>query len=185
MPLYAIHHSTPLTPSQRQSLASSITFLHCITFSAPSAFVNISFHPSPADTSVFVGGRECRTNYILGHLRPRANNGENLSLIVREVTKIWNAVVRDAQGTSVSGNGNGDGVVYVKKKGEGRLDDERALHNVFLMEDIVAGSEQGFELPAAGEDEGWAKKNMEAFEERARDGDEGMRRLVEEYKGRV
>lgn len=73
----------------------------------------------------------------------------------------------------------------MKKKGEGRLDDERALHNVFLMEDIVAGSEQGFELPAAGEDEGWAKKNMEAFEERARDGDEGLRRLVEEYKGRV
>lgn len=177
MPLYAIHHTAPLTPYQKQSLASSITSLHCTTFSAPSAFVNITFHPAPADAAVFVGGSEVKTNYILGHLRPRPNNGEKLSHVVREMTRIWNEAVRDVQ------DGSGSG--YVRKEGDGRLDDERALHNVFLMEDIVAGAEQGFELPVAGQDEGWARENMEAFEKRAKDGDEGMRRLVEEYKAKM
>ena len=89
--------------------------------------------------------------------------------------------MRDVQSASSSRSGSG----YVRKEGDGRLDDERALHNVFRMEDIVAGSEQGFELPVAGEDEGWARGDMKAFEKRAKDGDEGMRRLVEEYKAKM
>lgn len=68
------------------------------------------------------------------------------------------------------------------EKGEGRLDDERALHNVFLMEDIVAGAEQGFVLPVAGKDGEWAERNMDAFEKRAGEGDESMEALVREYK---
>lgn len=131
------------------------------------------------ESAVFVSGRVVKTNYILGHLRPRPANAEKLSHIVREITRIWNEAVRNVQDASSSRDG------YVRKEGDGRLDDERALHNVFLMEDIVAGSEQGFELPVAGKDGEWARENMAAFEKRATNGDEGMRRLVEEYKARM
>lgn len=72
-----------------------------------------------------------------------------------------------------------------RTKGEGRLDDPLALHNVFLFEDIVAGAEQGFVLPQAGKDGEWAKENMGEFERRAGEGDESMQRLVEKYGRRV
>ena len=64
----------------------------------------------------------------------------------------------------------------------GRLDDPLALHNVFIMEDITAGAEQGFILPAAGKDGEWAKKNMAEIEKRAREGDASMRTMAEEMK---
>jgi hypothetical protein len=68
---------------------------------------------------------------------------------------------------------------------EGRLDNPRALHNVFIFEALVAGSEQGFLLPMAGEDGKWAEENMGEFEARAARGDESMGRLVEEMKGKA
>jgi hypothetical protein len=77
------------------------------------------------------------------------------------------------------------GFGYKPKNGDGRLDDERALHNVFLMEDIVAGAEQGFVLPKAGDDGNWTKENMAEFERRAADGDESMRVLVGEVKAKL
>lgn len=40
-------------------------------------------------------------------------------------------------------------------------------------------------LPIAGNDEQWAGENLQAFEERAARGDEGMRALVEDVKGRL
>lgn len=77
------------------------------------------------------------------------------------------------------------GLGYVPKSGDGRLDDERALHNVFLMEDVAAGAEQGFVLPVAGRDAEWAKENMGEFEKRAGDGDESMGLLVREFKAKL
>jgi len=68
------------------------------------------------------------------------------------------------------------------QKGEGRLDDPMALHNVFLFEDVAAGAEQGFLLPLAGEDGNWVKDNMQAFEKRAREGDESFKTLLAEHK---
>jgi hypothetical protein len=68
------------------------------------------------------------------------------------------------------------------QKGEGRLDDPMALHNVFIFEDLAAGAEQGFLLPLAGQDGGWVRDNMRAFEKRAKDGDESMKRLLVEHK---
>ncbi|KAF1362865.1 hypothetical protein EJ07DRAFT_105836 [Lizonia empirigonia] len=173
MPLYEIHHSCALSPSQRAALARAITTLHCTTFSAPSIFVNVTFHPTSGQT-IFVGGALQCTNYILGHLRPRPNNAANRTHVVATLTQIWNEHARpleSALGSTAPGNG--------------RLDDERALHNVFLIEDIVAGAEQGFMLPVAGQDAEWAKENMGEFERRAGEGDESMRVLVQEYKAKL
>jgi hypothetical protein len=66
----------------------------------------------------------------------------------------------------------------------GRLDQARALHNVFVFEDLVAGAEQGFVLPQAGQDGDWVKENMAEFERRAREGDGSMKQLIEEVKAR-
>jgi hypothetical protein len=181
MPLYEIHHSHPLTPTQHRALASSITALHCTTFSAPSLFVNVVFYPSTTFTTV--GGNPVQTNYIIGHLRPRGpENRQKLATVVAELTRIWNAHVRLEGGSVLD---RIPGVGYVPKKGEGRLDDARALHNVFMMEDIVAGSEQGFALPVAGQDGSWIEKNMPEFQRRAEDGDESMRALIAEVRSKL
>lgn len=178
MPLYSIHHSCTLTPAQQRALARAITTLHCTTFSAPAAFVNITFHPtSLLSPQIYVGGTPHRTNYILAHLRPRPNNAAKQAHIVSALTTLWNEHARPVDGMLRQG--------YMAKRGDGRLDDERALHNVFIMEDIVAGSEQGFALPLAGKEGEWARANMGEFERRAADGDESMRGLVREYKGKL
>lgn len=59
-----------------------------------------------------------------------------------------------------------------------------ALHNVFIFEDLAAGVEQGFLLPQAGQEEEWVKDNMEEFEKRAAEGDENVKRLMEEMKAK-
>ena len=185
MPLYEIHHSCALNPQQQQAIATEITKLHCNTFSAPSIFVNIAFHPtSTVSPRIYVGGIVRRTNYIVGHLRPRPNNVSKLNHIVRAVTDIWNMHVRPGE-SLFERTEEKAGTRYKKKDGNGRLDDERALHNVFLMEDIVAGAEQGFLLPKAGRDEQWAREHMAEFEQRAKEGDDSMRVLLGEYKGKL
>ncbi|KAF2703565.1 hypothetical protein K504DRAFT_391828 [Pleomassaria siparia CBS 279.74] len=191
MPLYEIHHSAHLVPHQQTAIAQAFTELHCSTFSAPSSFVNIVFHPYATTTTtttttttaeaslgraIYVGGVKQATNYIIGHLRPRANSVEALNGIVREMTRIWNRVVRSSSSSSSST------AAAAAAAASGRLDDPLGLHNVFLMEDIAAGAEQGFILPVAGKDGEWAAENMGEFERRAEDGDESMSMLVEECR---
>jgi phenylpyruvate tautomerase PptA (4-oxalocrotonate tautomerase family) len=190
MPLYEIHHSCDFTKSQRQSIASAITNLHCTTFSTPSAFVNVIFQPNytmDAPSNIYVGGSSHCTNYIIGHLRPRPNNDEKLTHVVKTISAIWNEHARpeDNMNGVLGRFARKAGVVYTPKRGDGRLDDERTLHNVFLMEDIVAGMEQGFMLPKAGKDVEWARENMEEFARRAKDGDESMKKMMREYKAKL
>lgn len=75
--------------------------------------------------------------------------------------------------------------LYKAKEPDGRLDDPRALHNVFVMEDIAAGAKRGFVLPVAGDDGQWMRENMGEFERRAALGDDCMRELVEWVKSRL
>lgn len=48
----------------------------------------------------------------------------------------------------------------------------------------MAGEEQGFLRPEAGNDGEWARTHMAEFEKRAAEGDEGMKTLVEECRSR-
>ena len=99
----------------------------------------------------------------MGHLRPRGpDNRPKLLGITNSLTHIWNSILLPSH--------------------PGRLDDERALHNVFLMEDIAAGAEQGFLLPVAGEDAKWAEQHLAEFQRRARGGDISMRGLIKEVE---
>ncbi|ORX95703.1 hypothetical protein BCR34DRAFT_498303 [Clohesyomyces aquaticus] len=161
MPLYTVHHAFPLYPEQRSALATAITSLHCTTFRAPSIFVNVTFHPA---TPTFIGGREVQSNAIIAHMRPRPNKApgtlDNLTL---ELLTIWDQVF-NTSGWAIPGS----------------IQNPEALHTVFIMEDIVSGAEQGFLLPTAGNDEAWVQQNIDEFEKRAEEGDEGMKVLVKE-----
>lgn len=100
---------------------------------------------------------------MIGHLRPRGqDNRPKLLALVARFTAVWNETLRP--------------------EAPGRLDDGRALHNVFIMEDIVAGTEQGFVLPVAGNDAKWLEENRGEIERRAGEGDAAMKVLLEESK---
>jgi hypothetical protein len=144
------------------------------TVSAPSAFVNITFHPTASHiTASFVAARPAQTNFIHAHLRPRGpENDQKRKTLVTTIMNLWDAHINNAPGATLNAEGSS----------EGRLDNPRALHNVFVFEALVAGSEQGFLIPMAGEDGKWGEENMKAFEDRAGRGDESMGRLVEEMK---
>lgn len=58
------------------------------------------------------------------------------------------------------------------------------LDTVFIMGDIVAGYEQGFMLPEAGEDGKWISRNLGEFKRRAEEGDAVMKEMVEEIRER-
>jgi hypothetical protein len=55
---------------------------------------------------------------------------------------------------------------------------------VFVLGDIVSGIEHGFVLPEAGGDKAWLKENFVAFEQKAKEGNEQMKRMVEEIQER-
>jgi hypothetical protein len=150
---------------------------------------------------VFVGGQQHETNYIIGHLRPRPSKPANqLNILTAELTKIWNQVVRSGdnplRGTPTSPGtasnpelpGHFDPTSTLPspsnriKDVHGRLDDPLSIHNIFIMEDIAAGAEQGFILPIAGKDGEWAEENMPEFKARASAGDASMQALVLEYR---
>lgn len=207
MPHYEVHHTCDLRPSQADAIASALTSLHCHLFSAPSMFVNVVFHTTsrfvykPSNKSytigdtqrTYVGGKRHETNYIIAHIRPRRpENKEKLNILVQEIVKVWNKYAR----TVIKDPGQEFHRRTTRAKDQrkfetadlnapGRLDDLRALHNCFVMQDIDAGIEQGFILPTAGQDGQWLEDNMEVFRTRAADGDQSMQGLLEEIKNGV
>lgn len=54
------------------------------------------------------------------------------------------------------------------------------LRAVFVLGDIVAGSEAGFTFPPAGADKQWLREHFKEFESRAEEGDEGFAELIRE-----
>ncbi len=72
MPLYTITTSTPITPTQQQTLVCRITTIHCTFYSTPSSFVNVLFIPTPSSNTYYAsnklipGGK----TLIQGMLRP-------------------------------------------------------------------------------------------------------------------
>lgn len=55
---------------------------------------------------------------------------------------------------------------------------------MFILGDIVAGSEAGFTFPAAGEDKKWLREHIKEFESRAEEGDKGFTDLIKEVRER-
>ena len=151
----------------KHSITARLPLFHPV--SAPSAFVNITFHPtSVSNTTTFVAGQPAATNYIHAHLRPRGPSfAPQMRTLVTTIMSLWGEHISNGSGT------------------EGRLDNPRGLHNVFLFEDLAAGAEQGLVLPKAGEEKGWAHENWAEMVKRAKEGDRGMEGLMRQLHGPI
>ncbi|KAF2428328.1 hypothetical protein EJ08DRAFT_560761, partial [Tothia fuscella] len=151
MPLYLLSHAAPLSESQQDELAQAITKTHTTLFTAPSLFVNVRF-TSASGYIGYVGGKRSHVNTIVTHVRHGPSRTKKMyDQLVGEVASVWANIVKE--NTDV---------------------------RIFVMGDIVAGFEHGYCLPEAGGDVEWMKRNMSSFEEKARGGNEEMKRLVEE-----
>ena len=60
MPLYEIEHISPLSRSQKDALAASITQIHSHLFTTPSLFVNVRF-TNISNQDVYIGGKKVYT----------------------------------------------------------------------------------------------------------------------------
>lgn len=62
---------------------------------------------------------------------------------------------------------------------------EFALGGVYVTGGILAALESGFIVPKPGKEKEWALGNMEAFKQKAREGDKDIAGLLEELQRRM
>ena len=168
MPLYEVHHASPLTLSQKDALASAITNLHATKFSTPKMFVNVAFSDvSQSDT--YIGGERSRANHIRAHVRAGpSRTREDWEDLCAGIAGAWEKIA---------------GTPLPRSKGRPEHADTK-LRSVIVMGGILGGLEAGFALPAAGGDVEWLGQHWEAFSERAEGGDQEFKAMVEEVRER-
>lgn len=166
MPYYEVNHSILLTESQKDDLATSITTLHSTRFSTPKLFVNVKF-TDISDQTFYIGGKRRTKSHILAHVRtgPSRSNAD-FNALCADLSAAW------------------DKVVPLPKIKRSAPDEDRKLYSVFVLGDIAAGWEAGFDIPEAGKDGEWLAENMGAFKARAEGGEEEFVELVKEVEER-
>ncbi|KAM0716946.1 hypothetical protein Q7P37_006798 [Cladosporium fusiforme] len=166
MPYYEINHSILLTPSQKDDLAAKITQIHSERFSTPRLFVNVKFSDI-SSTPFYIGGKARTKSHILAHVRTGPSRStSDFNALCADIATAWNEIVP---------------LPKVKRSAP---DEDRALYSVFMLGDIAAGMEAGFEIPEAGKDAEWLAENMNAFKARAEGGEVEFEELVKEVEER-
>ncbi|KAK6529353.1 hypothetical protein TWF281_008530 [Arthrobotrys megalospora] len=146
MPFYQVFHSIDLTPSQKDSLAQSITEAHTAATGALKMFVNVEFYHN-TNPFQYVGGLRRPNNKLIGWVRPRGEVGEDLMKeVAKEIYEGWNNIVGSAG--------------------------EKELSALWINDTMLTGVEFGALLPRAFEDQVWFEEHKAEFEDRARKGDE-------------
>ena len=152
MPSYEVYHSHPLTPSQRQALATSITNLHCTAFTTPSFFVHVQFISHDAsDGTYFMAGkaRLANSNHIKGHVRTSAARSRaDFDDLGAKIESAWYDVLRVPGGPEPA-------------------DDETKRLLKMSFHPMIAIREVGMAIPEAGKEGEWFKRQMPFFEEMA------------------
>ena len=142
MPFYQVHHSYPLNNEQKQRLASSITNLHCTTFTTPSFFVHVEFVAHDINEGTYFSGGQRRTagsNRIFGTVRVSpSRNKSDFDTLAAKIEKAW----YDTVGS----------------EGEKVADEQRLLMVMFTP--IVAIREGGMTIPEAGHEGEWLKRQL-------------------------
>lgn len=152
MPYYEINHSTLLTASQKDDLAARITSIHSTRFSTPRLFVNVKY-TDISSTPFYIGGKACSKSHILAHVRTGPSRStSDFNALCADLTAAWDEIVKPLPKV---------------RRSAPDTDEERELYSVFVLGDIVAGREAGFEIPEAGKDAEWLAENMNAFKARA------------------
>ena len=163
MPIYEVQHAISLTLSQKDELASAITQIHSQKFTTPKIFVQVYF-TDVVNTSTYIGGKRRTGNHIRGQVRSGPSRSQ----------KDWNELCKALS----------DAWYHVVGTKGGGGQDETSLRSVILMGGMVAGLEVGFILPPAGGDVQWLQENWEAFNQKAKEGDDDMADLVQEVQER-
>lgn len=168
MPFYEVYHAISLSDQQRDDLAEALTVLHISQFRVPRLFVNVSF--SDVSTAyTYIGGKRRKANYIRASVRMGNRTNDDFLGLCYSIQKVWPDIV-DAPAarhrTSLS-----DAKQY-------------GLHSVIIRPSNPVGLEAGFELPLAGQDQEWLRKNWAEFQSKAADGDDEFSNLVADVQGR-
>lgn len=160
MPTYHVNHSSPLTQQQRQSLATSITNLHCQAFNTPVFFVHVYFHPTnPSDGSYFLAGkpRLDNSNSIVAFVRTSAARTKaSFDALAEKIEDAWDVVVRD-EGEE-QGDENGHGAAGEQQEAGAREDAKRLLKISFTP--MLSIREGGMAAPEAGQEDAWLEQNL-------------------------
>ncbi|OOF90393.1 hypothetical protein ASPCADRAFT_10690 [Aspergillus carbonarius ITEM 5010] len=148
MPLYKVYHSYPMTDEQRQALATSITNLHCETFTTPSFFVHIRFIPHDArDGNYFMAGRPRLTNsnHIVGIVRTSsARSKSTFDALTAKIETAW----YEAFHNRPSNDSNEED------------DADRKRLRMVTFTPMITIREGGMAIPEAGEEGTWLKEQL-------------------------
>ncbi|EEU38224.1 uncharacterized protein NECHADRAFT_102460 [Fusarium vanettenii 77-13-4] len=173
MPYYQVYHSYRLDQEQRQSIAASITDLHCKTFTTPSFFVHVHFiqEESSAGNYFLAGTAHTATsNRIVGIVRTSATRPKSaFDELGAQIEGAWYDALKIA--------------APVDKKEWSEGDEKKRLTMVTFVP-MVTIREGGMAIPEAGQEGGWLKGQMPYFEEMSGKGIADFTDLLEELKER-
>jgi phenylpyruvate tautomerase PptA (4-oxalocrotonate tautomerase family) len=98
MPWYDVEHAITLTPTQCDTLAEKITYLHTRTFMVPALLVNVQFRDASKDNT-YVAGKRKLSNRIQANLR--VGPGRPVQMydeLAEQLEKAWYEVVGAGKG---------------------------------------------------------------------------------------
>jgi len=117
------------------------------------------FRLRPASQASTDVTQQRNTNRLLAHIRTGPSRTlEDYNSLTSSLNKAWSSIVGSTG--------------------------EQELRALFILGDIVAGSEAGLAFPPAGEDKKWLREHFKEFESRANEGDEGFADLTKEVRER-
>lgn len=169
MPLYDVNHAIPLSDSQQDELAETLTTLHTTKFGVLRLFVNVAFNDvSTANT--YIGGKRRKGNHIRASVRLGDRTNEDFKGLCQSIQDVWNRIMYEP----------------VRRETEAPVSElkQYELHTIIVQPSNPVGREAGFDLPLAGEDGQWLRRYWSDFQERARQGEEEFVDLVHEVEER-
>lgn len=168
MPSYEVRYDIPLTATQKDTIAATITHIHSQKFSTLKNFVNVKLI-DVSDTDTYVGGRRRTSNMIFAHVRTGPSRTQaDWDDLTAQLNQMWKDIV----------------VNQPLPQAKGKPEPDRTLRGVFVIGSILGGSEAGMVLPAAGKDMEWLEGNFPEMQRRAEAGEREWKEVVEDVKGR-
>jgi phenylpyruvate tautomerase PptA (4-oxalocrotonate tautomerase family) len=169
MPLYQIYHAVPLSNQQQDELAEAITTLHTTKFGVLRLFVNVWFSDVSAQNT-YTAGKRRKGNHIRASVRLGQRTHEDFRQLCRSIEEAWDRIVYQP----------------IKRITVNATELKQfELHTLILGSSNPVGLEAGFELPVAGSDGDWLRRNWSQFQQKARDGEEEFVDLVKDVEERA
>ncbi|KAK1977721.1 hypothetical protein LZ30DRAFT_730978 [Colletotrichum cereale] len=151
MPFYQVYHSFSLSQTQKQSIALSITNLHCSAFNTPAFFVHVSFSDEGSksdDGTYFMAGKlhSGNSNRIIAMVRTSASRTkDDFDNLAASIEEAWDRALKEPNAENTKGN-------------EG-IDESKRLLMVVLTP-MLAIREGGMVIPEAGHEDDWLNKQL-------------------------